>query len=428
MRTPGRLRDWTRSARRLFRTENVTSRRVPYGVPPPDLPDLLSPRPERLLVGLMSGMSMDGLDIALVRIRDGDEPQRPGVELVAGDTYAYPDEVQGRIRAAVDGSAAEGAHLSAELAHLWGAWVVEFLDGRDLGPDGVLAIGAHGQTIHHTPRSDAHPAVTLQVGDAARLAAATGVPVVADFRQADIAAGGEGAPLIPLADWVLFGAADAVTACQNLGNIANVSVLTPALEDLLAFDTGPANALIDAAVRSDPDGAADGIDRDGTVSAAGSVDDDLLLALYTKRSSWIAAPPPKSAGFATFGPGLFDEVGEAFTALAPADRVRTVVEFTALLLRDAYAWHVVTRFPELERVRFSGGGCHNATLMTRIAEMFAELGLTVERLDPQWTELKEAVGFALLADRTLRGLPGNVPSATGAAHPAVLGSLTLPPQ
>lgn len=385
---------------------------------------------ERYVVGLMSGMSMDGLDIAVVRIteRDG-EPERPDVELVAGDTYAYEDELMQRIRAVVGGSVADAARLSTDLATTWGRWVVEVLDGLDVGPHGIAAIGSHGQTIHHTPRSGTTPAITCQIGEPAVLAAITGLPVVADLRQADIAAGGEGAPLIPLADWILYSEPGDVTACQNLGNIANVTVVPPTASDVLAFDTGPANALIDAAARAHPEAMVHGgVDRDGALSAAGEVDEDLLLALYTKRSAWMAQKPPKSAGFETFGPALLDEVGDVYTSSAPADRVRTVVEFTALLLRDAYAWHVCTRFPELERVRFSGGGCHNTTLMQRIAELLADLGLEIMQLDPRWTELKEAIGFALLADRTLRGLPGNVPSATGAEHPALLGSITLPPR
>ncbi|MDJ0975436.1 MAG: anhydro-N-acetylmuramic acid kinase [Planctomycetota bacterium] len=384
----------------------------------------------RLVVGLMSGMSMDGLDVAVVRITErAGAPERPSVELVAGESTAYDDELKGRMRGALAGTPGDVAALSAELAELWAHDVVELLDRKGIDRGDVLAIGAHGQTVHHTPRADGAPAITLQVGDAARLAAGTGLPVVADFRQADIAAGGEGAPLIPLADWILFGEPDEVTACQNLGNIANVTVLPPTTDEILAFDTGPANALIDAAARSTDEGrAAGGIDKDGALSATGDIDNDLLLALYTKRSAWLAEKPPKSAGFETFGPGLLDEVGDAFTRLGAADRVRTVVEYTALALRDAYAWHVVTRFPELERVRFSGGGCHNRMLMTRIGALLADLGLVVEALDPTWTDLKEAVGFALLADRTLRGLPGNVPSATGAAHPVVLGAVTPPPR
>ena len=384
--------------------------------------------PERLLLGLMSGMSMDGLDLALVRVRGGPpDDERPEVELVASETRTYDDELREGLLAARGGSAESAAELDRALAERWGAMVGSFLERTDVGPEDVAAIGSHGQTLFHRPRADARPAATLQVGSASVLAAVTGVPVVADFRPADIAAGGEGAPLIPLVDWLLYGEPERVVACHNLGNIANVTVLPAAREDVLAFDTGPANALLDAVASADEVGrAAGGFDRDGSLSAAGAVDDDLLLALYSKRSAWIATPPPKSAGYGTFGDGLLREVAEPLGSASFADRMRTVVEYTALLLRDAYAWHVVTRHPELELVRFSGGGCRNPTLMARIRDLLGRLDLDVEVLPDPWADMKEAVGFALLADRTLRGLPGNVPSATGASRPVVLGSVALP--
>ncbi len=384
--------------------------------------------PERLLLGLMSGMSMDGLDLALVRVRGGPpDGLRPEVELVASETRAYDDALRQQLLAARGGSAASAAELDRSLAEQWGAMVVSFLERADVAREDVVAIGSHGQTLFHRPRDGEQPAATLQVGSPGVLAVATGLPVVADFRPADIAAGGEGAPLIPLPDWLLYAESGRVVACQNLGNIANVTVLPPALDEVLAFDTGPANALLDTVAGADEAGrAVGGFDRDGQLSAPGAVDNDLLLALYSKRAAWIAAPPPKSAGYATFGAALLEEVAEPLAAASFADRMRTVVEYTALLLRDAYAWHVVTRHPELELVRFSGGGCRNPTLMARIRDLLGGLDLEVEVLPDPWADMKEAVGFALLADRTLRGLPGNVPSATGAARPVVLGAVALP--
>ena len=255
------------------------------------------------------------------------------------------------------------------------------------------------------------------------LAERTDIACVSDFRPRDIAAGGEGAPLIPMADWLLYGGGDRTTACHNLGSIANVTVLPGRLEDVTAFDTGPANALIDAFARACP--GDDVIDRDGALSAAGTVQDDVLLTLYTKRAAWLAQPPPKSAGYGTFGPALADEVARAHAAVAPHDLVRTAVAFTATTLVEAYERFVLTRHPDLELVRFSGGGCRNPTLMAAIEEMLARAGLSGEPLEDAWIDAKEAVGFALLADRTLRGLTGNVPSATGASHAVVLGTISL---
>lgn len=382
--------------------------------------------PTRWVVGLMSGMSLDGLDVALARVEEGDGA-RPRVELVAARTYPYGTERTERLRAAASADVGEIAALDAELATLWGEHVLHFLRDVDIEPEQVLAIGSHGQTVFHTPRSGSGSAVTLQIGHGDVLAHITGLPVVCDFRPRDVATGGEGAPLMPLVDWLLAGAHEAPLAMHNLGSIANVTICTPRLEDVVAFDTGPANTLIDAAVRSDPAGEAlGGVDHDGTLSAAGEIDEDLILQLYMARSAWMAEVPPKSAGYETFGPPLWRAHETHWRDLPHATRVRTAVEFTALVLRDAYAWHVLTRFPGCERVRFSGGGCHNPTLMERIRSLLGDLEIDVEVFPSSWIDAKEAVGFALLADRRLRGKPTNVPSATGASRSVSSGAIHLP--
>ena len=317
----------------------------------------------------------------------------------------------------------EVAALDFELAECWAADVATFLQRAGTLAKDVDLLGSHGQTLFHRPRADGLSALTLQVGQGDVLAARTGILTVTDFRPRDIAAGGEGAPLIPMADWLLFGSPGEVTACHNLGSIANASVLPASLEGVLAFDTGPANALIDAFARRLDE--ADGIDRDGRLSAAGRVDDDVLLSLYTRRAAWLAQPPPKSAGYGTFGPALAAEIADLHPDASSRDLVRTAVEFTALTLVEAYERFVLTRFPSLSRVRFSGGGCRNPTLMEVLTQKLARAGLTAERLEPSWIDAKEAIGFALLADLTVRGLAGNVPAATGADRAVVLGKLSL---
>ena len=198
-----------------------------------------------------------------------------------------------------------------------------------------------------------------------------------------------------------------------------MTVVTPSLEDVMAFDTGPANMLIDAfARRIDAD-----IDRDGALSARGRVDDDVLLTLYVKRAAWLAQPPPKSAGYGTFGPALVEEVVAMHPDAEPLDLVRTAVAFTARTVREAYDRFVLTRYPHLRLVRFSGGGTRNPMLMAAISGELDASGLEARVVEEPLNDAKEAVAFAILADRTLRGLPGNVPSATGASRPVVLGRL-----
>ena len=360
---------------------------------------------------------MDGLDLALVRLTGAGD--RPAIELVAATTRPYAAALTARLQAAR--GCAGSPHLHTELADLWASDVRALLAAARVSPAEVAVLGSHGQTLFHRPRADGEPAATLQVGDGARLARATGIPVVSDFRQADIEAGGEGAPLVPMAEWILHGGGG-VSASQNLGSIANVAVLTPDPADILAFDTGPANMLIDAfARRIDGD-----IDRDGRLSAQGRVDDEVLLELYVRRAAWLATPPPRSAGYGTFGPELIDAVLAAQPAAEPHDLVRTAVEFTAKTLREAYERFVLTRFPELVRVRMSGGGTRNPTLMRCLRAELEPLGLEVEVLEDRWRDAAEAVAFALLADRTWRGLPGNVPAATGARRSVVLGRLDMP--
>jgi anhydro-N-acetylmuramic acid kinase len=200
-----------------------------------------------------------------------------------------------------------------------------------------------------------------------------------------------------------------------------VTVLSAHLDDVQAFDTGPANTLIDSFARM----AGEGMDRDGRLSAKGQVDDDVLLTLYTLRAPWLTQPPPKSAGYETFGPALAEEVRARHPDTSWPDLVRTAAAFSASTLVEAYEQFILTRFPDLRVVRFSGGGCHNPTLMDEIREAFRRPGLTVATLDQAWIDAKEAIGFALLADRTVRGLPGSVPAATGADAPAVLGTIAF---
>ncbi|MCB9829406.1 MAG: anhydro-N-acetylmuramic acid kinase [Planctomycetes bacterium] len=380
-----------------------------------------------LYVGLMSGMSRDGVDVALVAVADRGGDARTA-EVLAGTTVPYDAALRARLARAVEGDLAEVATLHYELPALWARAVADVLAAAGVQAEDVAAIGSHGQTVFHRPRQDGHPAVTLQIGHGEALAVATGIPVVSDFRARDVIVGGEGAPLVPLADLLLFGDADEERACWNLGSIANVSVLprvgpATARRAVLAFDTGPANTLIDAFARAvDPDA----IDRDGEISARGRVDDDLLLDLWSRRAAWLRQAPPKSAGYATWGPALADELASAHPDVSLEDRVRTAVEATARMMRDAWEWHVRPGREELRRILLSGGGCRNPTLVSAIRDAFADLDLEVETVSPELIDLKEAVAFALLAHEALHDRPGNIPAATGAPRDMRLGTVHRP--
>jgi anhydro-N-acetylmuramic acid kinase len=368
-----------------------------------------------LLVGLMSGTSLDGVDAALVRFRSPTQ-----AELVAFVSRPYAEAEREAIRAALGEARAPArapalATLHVRLAE-WACGAVEELLAAAHVPATALAgIGFHGQTVWHEP-----PTVSWQLGEPAVLAECFGVPVVSNFRARDVAAGGQGAPLVPMADVLLFGAADHARVLLNLGGMANLTYVERAAEEAGAFalDTGPGVAVIDAVARLvDPSLP---FDVDGRLAAAGTPDPRVLDELLA--DPFFAAPPPKSTGRERFGDAFARALHER---LPGPDGVATAVELTARSVADAIGRWVPGR-PE---VVASGGGMHHPGLVFAIERALGERWGAPASLRP-FGELffdgdaKEAVAFALLAYLTLHGQPGNLPRATGAAHPRVLGSIT----
>jgi anhydro-N-acetylmuramic acid kinase len=286
------------------------------------------------------------------------------------------------------------------------------LENANVIPAEVTAIGSHGQTLRHQPK--ANPPFSLQIGDPQRIADGTGLQTIADFRSADIAAGGEGAPLAPYFHEWLFRLPGKTRCVLNIGGVANVTVLT-AEQDTIGFDTGPGNSLMDAWTRkhnSEP------FDRDGRWAAAGIVDHDLLLQFMS--DPYFAAAPPKSTGFEHFNLNWIE--GHHTTIVQPADVQATLCQLTANTIADAIQDYA----PETSEVLICGGGVHNPILRSMIEARLPEISLATTDsagLDPDWVE---AVAFAWLAMRHLQNLPGNLPSVTGASEPVVLGRPFLP--
>lgn len=376
------------------------------------------------LIGLMSGTSLDGVDAALVDV-DGSGPDDLRIQVVHFVTVPYDDERRRLSHdAIVAGSAEALCGLHAEL----GEWLAEAAlavcaaAGIDVAT--VDAIGSHGQTVWHRPPAEGRRGATLQLGDAATIAERTGRPVVSDFRTRDVAAGGQGAPLVPWTDQLLFAVPDRTRALQNLGGIGNVTRVPPrgSAEPVFAFDTGPANALIDAAVEI-ATGGRHHYDRDGRLAARGRVDEALLAELL--RHPYFAAEPPKSTGREEFGRPFVERLVEALVPEGDQDwmdLIATLTELTARTVADAYHRWVVPR--GVDEVVLTGGGARNPVLAGRIRALLDPLPVLdggALDVDP---DAKEAVAFAVLAWAHLRGIPANLPSATGAAGPRVLGSLT----
>jgi len=373
------------------------------------------------VIGLMSGTSADGIDAALVRVGR----RRAGfvVRLAAFRHVAYPPAVRRRVRLAADGApigAAELATLGREVGERQAAAVVGLCRQARSSLAAIDLVGCHGHTLHHDP-SRGH--VTMQIGEAALVAVRTGITTIADFRPADVAAGGEGAPLVPAAHAWMFRHPRRGRAVQNLGGIGNVTYLPPGsgLDGVVAFDTGPGNILMDALVRRLTRGR-QWFDVDGRRARRGRVDDALLQTRL--RHPYYRRRPPKSTGRE-----LFDSA-YVVAMLADGNRRRlteddllaTATALTAAACADAYRRFLAPRGP-LGEVWVCGGGSANPTLLGMMRQRLP--GVTVRTSDELGMPSRavEAVAFAILAAATALGLPGNLPAATGSTRPLVLGKI-----
>lgn len=373
---------------------------------------------ERVLaLGLISGTSADGIDTAAVELwRDGEALR---LALRAFETVPYPD----RIRASLfrcfanEATVREVCLLNAEIGEAFAAAAEQVI--RSLGTAEPIAfVASHGQTVWHEPEGDPLPA-TLQLGEAARIAERLGVPVVCDFRQQDLALGGQGAPLVPYLDYLLFADVAENRAVQNLGGIGNVTYLRAggSLEQVMAFDTGPANALLDRAAELLTDGA-QSYDRDGALAAGAPVDEALLGRLMSEP--YLELPPPKSTGRELFSAARVDELWAQ--GYRSPTLLSTLTQFTAETVAHAYRrW-----LGPVDTVILGGGGARNPELVRRLRALLAPAAVRVHEEFGFNGDAKEAMAFALMGYETLRGVPSNVPSATGARRPAVLGKVCWP--
>ena len=389
-------------------------------------------RRSRLAVGLISGTSMDGIDAALVRLTGSAD--QPRVRLLAFSTLPYPSEVRQwimRIAAGEQTSAQEVSRLNFLLGQLFAEAALQVCREAHVPPQRLSVVGSHGQTIYHQGRREVIPDLeaevgpnTLQIAEPAVIAEGTGAPVVADFRTADMAAGGQGAPLVPMVDYLLLRDARKGTVALNVGGIANVTVIPADAKplDVVGFDTGPGNMVSDALVRYFT-GDREYYDADGRVAALGKVN-ELILA-DALCHPFFSQPPPKSAGREQFGREFVQRCFFSRKEYRFEDMLRTSLELTARTIADALARFLIpgTKFG---RLVVSGGGAHNGRLLQRLAELLPEM--TVELSDRYGlpVDAKEAIAFAMLADRTMHRLPGNLPRVTGARRAVVLGKVVQP--
>jgi|SRR5579862_2632492 len=379
-----------------------------------------------IVAGVMSGTSADGIDVALVRI-DGRSGHNLRVKLIAHAAYPYSKDVRSFILSAMNSkriSVAELARLNFLLGELYAEAVLTTQKRFRIKAE--LA-GCHGQTLYH--QGDAAPflgrklAVTWQTGEGATIAARLGIPVVTDFRPADMAVGGKGAPLVPFVDFLLYRDAHIGRIAQNIGGIANLTAIPAGAVpgDVIAFDTGPGNMVIDAVMQ--------GLfwqdyDRDGIIAANGTVVDRVVGEVL--RLPFFRRKPPKTAGREEFGREFVRDFIKRCGSAKAADIVATATALTAKSIAGAIHRFVVSGKNSFREIVVSGGGARNPTLLAMLANELNPFGLQI-RSSKEFgipAEAKEAVAFAVLAYQTWNRLPSNLPSATGAKHAAILGKIS----
>ncbi len=384
---------------------------------------------ERLLLGLMSGTSADGVDIALVRtMGSGIETQ---IFLEGFTTLPYSEKIRPRIKKAQAGgySARDLLLLDVFLGELFAAGALRFLKKSEIELDQIHALGSHGQTILHHPQAVSMMGFplrgSLQLGSGAVIAQRTGLPTVVDFRSRDMAAGGGGAPLIPVLDWLLYHHRSRPRIALNIGGIANITILPQEVElaQVEGLDTGPGNVLLDLAAHHYSQGKLS-MDKDGQWASKGRVMTDFLAWLLTHP--FLTKPLPRSAERNEFGPPFFKKVLERAGSASPADVMATLTRFTIDSISTAIM-EFAFQERQFEELIVSGGGANNPVIMAGLKKCFPKMMVTHGDDYPIPAKAKEAVLCAWLAQECILGNPCGLPSVTGASEPVVLGAIYPPP-
>jgi len=385
----------------------------------------LAAKREKYVVGLMSGTSVDGIDAALVRISGSGTDT--ALEEIVFENYPWPDDVRKRIFALFDAdssSSSDVCHMNFLLGEFFADAAFGVAKEAGLGIDEIDLIGSHGQTIYHIPEaidSDYPILSTLQIGEGAVIAHKTGTIVVTDFRAADMAAGGVGAPLVPYVDYVLYGGGNQTIALQNIGGIGNITVIPQngTADDVIAFDTGPGNMIIDYVMKKL---RGQNYDPSGGFAATGTVCNDLLSSLMSDK--FFTIKPPKATGREYFGRDFCEELLRYVkkTELVDEDILATITAFTA----ESIAYSIEKFVPyDINKLIVSGGGAYNCTLMAMIKNRLPRIMVSTQEEEGSNSDSKEAVAFAILANETICGNAGNLPQVTGAKSRKILGKISI---
>ncbi|OHB43367.1 MAG: anhydro-N-acetylmuramic acid kinase [Planctomycetes bacterium GWB2_41_19] len=406
------------------------------------------------VIGLMSGTSIDGIDACLVEISGNGLHTR--INVLAFETYPYNDTTRTAILDTCNpetGTVNKVCQLNFHLGKLFANAAKSITNKAQIAIQDIDLIGSHGQTVYHIPnpvtvektedrsqkpeargqRAEGrekeawdlpHIRSTLQIGEPSVIAQETGVTTVADFRPRDMAAGGQGAPLVPYVDFILFRDKEKGRALQNIGGIANVTVLPKncGINDVIAFDTGPGNMIIDRITELVTNNTHH-FDEGGKLAARGSVNDAILSSLLAHP--YLSKPPPKTTGREEFGISFADNLyKEAIhSGIKDLDILATVTAFTARTIADSYKQWILPKH-QLSEIILSGGGSHNSTLI-KFLRQYLEPTIQLHSIDKFGISpnTKEALAFAILANETISGNPNNIPSATGAREAVIMGKI-----
>jgi len=372
---------------------------------------------QRLVLGVMTGTSLDGLDLALVRLSGSGTGI--SIEMVRFVTEEMPDGWRTRIRRAFDAGTSEICRINFDLGHFLSDRIIHFCKSAGLPLEELDAIGCHGQTIYHVNQHS-----TLQTGEADVIANRTRTLVISDFRTADIAAGGSGAPLVPYLDQLLFKDRSGPIALQNIGGISNVTYLPGNMDPdrVTAFDTGPGNAVLNETVEIMTNGQ-HSFDHDGFLSRQGQCNRELLSRLL--EHPYFRQPPPKSTGREEFGAAYVEQLlRNRSCSDSPNDLLRTLVSLVTHSIADAYGRHFS---PMPDKIYLSGGGIHHPIMLEELKQLLGSDRVAIfDSVGGISADAKEAVAFAVLAHERINNVPTNLPAVTGAGHKTVLGKISAP--
>lgn len=389
----------------------------------------LSKKKTKIIIGLMSGTSVDGIDIALIKVSGSGLSTK--IKQLAFHTYPFPKGLREMILRNAEyksGNVTEICQLNFLIAQVYADRIFKFLKKINFPISKIDLIGSHGQTVHHLPAKEKlfgyNSASTLQIGDPSVLAKLTGKLTIGDFRVADIAIGGQGAPLVPYFDYILYTSKTKNRALLNVGGISNITVLprNSNVGQIIAFDTGPGNMIMDALTNKYFNLP---FDRNGRIAARGKVDYSLVNDLLA-FDEFTKSKPPKSSGREYYGKNFLPSFQNKISALSKEDVISTITFYTAMTIHYNYVNFIEKRV-KIDELFISGGGALNNTLMVYLRSLFgnsipiknsSELGISPES--------KEAVCFGVLANETLAGNSSNVPVVTGANAPTILGKICLP--